>query len=38
MAANLGIGSSWILGDAFLLSHYVVHDVARGRVGLAAPR
>ncbi|GAA6007009.1 hypothetical protein JCM11491_001476 [Sporobolomyces phaffii] len=38
MGANLGIGSSWILGDTFLLSWYVVHDVRQGRVGLATPR
>ncbi|GAA6058791.1 hypothetical protein JCM10212_001907 [Sporobolomyces blumeae] len=38
MGANLGIGSSWILGDTFLLSWYVAHDVMRGRIGIATPR
>ncbi|GAA5832683.1 hypothetical protein JCM3766R1_004296 [Sporobolomyces carnicolor] len=38
MGANLGIGSSVILGDTFLLSWYVVHDVAKARIGLATPR
>ncbi|GAA5975579.1 hypothetical protein JCM5350_002656 [Sporobolomyces pararoseus] len=38
MGANLGIGSSVILGDTFLLSWYVVHDVRNARIGLAAPR
>ncbi|CDR38538.1 hypothetical protein NBRC10512_001999 [Rhodotorula toruloides] len=35
---NLGLGSSWILGDAFLTNVYVVHDVANKRIGLAIPR
>ncbi|GAA5845480.1 hypothetical protein JCM5353_000039 [Sporobolomyces roseus] len=39
LGGNLGIGSSWILGDAFLLSHYIIHDVSsRARIGLAPPR
>lgn len=38
MGADLGIGSSWILGDTFLLSWYVVHDVKNARIGLATPR
>ncbi|GAA5876550.1 hypothetical protein JCM16303_003576 [Sporobolomyces ruberrimus] len=46
MGANLGIGSSWILGDTFprfvcidaVLSWYVIHDVRQQRLGLATPR
>ncbi|GAA5903351.1 pepsin-like aspartic protease [Sporobolomyces salmoneus] len=38
MGANLGIGSSYILGDVFLLSHYVIHNVRTGQIGLATPR
>ncbi|GAA5953110.1 hypothetical protein JCM3765_007413 [Sporobolomyces pararoseus] len=38
MGENLGIGQAWLLGDTFLLSHYVIHDVRNARIGLAAPR
>ncbi|GAA5887285.1 hypothetical protein JCM6882_002475 [Rhodosporidiobolus microsporus] len=35
---NVGLGSSWILGDAFLTNWYVIHDVANNRIGLGANR
>ncbi|GAA5890594.1 hypothetical protein JCM5296_004308 [Sporobolomyces johnsonii] len=39
ISQNLGIGSSWILGDTFLLSWYTVYDVSgTGRIGFGTPR
>ncbi|BGP14335.1 hypothetical protein JCM10213v2_002282 [Rhodosporidiobolus nylandii] len=38
IAQNLGLGSSWILGDAFLTSWYIIHDVANNLIGIAPPR
>ncbi|GAA5881657.1 hypothetical protein JCM1840_004232 [Sporobolomyces johnsonii] len=39
ISQNLGIGSSWILGDTFLLSWYTVYDVSgSGRIGFGTPR
>ncbi|GAA6018471.1 hypothetical protein JCM8202_001389 [Rhodotorula sphaerocarpa] len=38
VGSNLGLGTSWILGDAFLTNVYVIHDVQNNRIGLAPPR
>ncbi|GAA5860016.1 hypothetical protein JCM8547_003059 [Rhodosporidiobolus lusitaniae] len=35
---NLGLGTSWILGDAFMMNWYIIHDVAANRIGIAQPR
>ncbi|GAA5923984.1 hypothetical protein JCM10213_004463 [Rhodosporidiobolus nylandii] len=37
IAQNLGLGSSWILGDAFR-TWYIIHDVANNLIGIAPPR
>ncbi|GAA5948765.1 hypothetical protein JCM21900_005288 [Sporobolomyces salmonicolor] len=38
ISEDLGIGTSWILGDTFMLSWYMVHDVKNARVGFGSPR
>ncbi|GAA5975693.1 hypothetical protein JCM10908_005246 [Rhodotorula pacifica] len=38
VGADLGLGTSWILGDAFLTNVYVIHDIGQNRIGLAPPR
>ncbi|GAA6034869.1 hypothetical protein JCM8097_009340 [Rhodosporidiobolus ruineniae] len=35
---NLGLGTSWLLGDAFMTNWYVIHDVAKNLIGLGVPR
>ncbi|GAA5998413.1 pepsin-like aspartic protease [Rhodotorula paludigena] len=35
---DLGIGTSWILGDAFLVNWYVIHDALKNRIMLAQLR
>ncbi|GAA5839875.1 hypothetical protein JCM11251_001236 [Rhodosporidiobolus azoricus] len=35
---NLGLGTSWLLGDAFMMNWYVIHDVANNRIGLGVNR
>ncbi|GHJ88430.1 hypothetical protein NliqN6_4832 [Naganishia liquefaciens] len=35
---SMGLGSTWLVGDAFLSNVYSVYDVAQNRVGFAALR
>lgn len=35
---NLGLGSAWLLGDAFMTNVYVMHDVVQNRIGLSLAR
>ncbi|GAA6000447.1 hypothetical protein JCM10207_008015 [Rhodosporidiobolus poonsookiae] len=38
VSQNLGLGTAWLVGDAFLTNWYVIHDVANNRIGLGDPR
>jgi hypothetical protein len=35
---SMGLGSTWLVGDAFLSNVYSVYDLANNRVGFAALR
>ncbi|ORY74290.1 aspartic peptidase domain-containing protein [Leucosporidium creatinivorum] len=35
---NLGLGTSWILGDTFLMNWYTIYDVQNSRIGLATKK
>ncbi|GAA6023982.1 hypothetical protein JCM11491_002871 [Sporobolomyces phaffii] len=38
IAQNLNLGDTWILGDSFFRSYFVVFDVSQNRIGIAVPR
>ncbi|KAI5481718.1 aspartic-type endopeptidase [Pseudohyphozyma bogoriensis] len=38
VSVNVGLGSSWILGLAFLKNKVVVHNMQSGQIGFAVPR
>ncbi|GAA5835123.1 hypothetical protein JCM9279_007205 [Rhodotorula babjevae] len=39
IGSDLGLGTSWLLGDAFTVTNvYVMHDVVQNRIGIAATR
>ncbi|BGP38400.1 hypothetical protein JCM10450v2_002345 [Rhodotorula kratochvilovae] len=38
ISQNLGLGTSWLLGDAFMTNVYVQHDVLNNRIGIAPAR
>ncbi|GAA5921541.1 hypothetical protein JCM3775_003096 [Rhodotorula graminis] len=38
IGSDLGLGSSWLLGDAFMTNVYVMHDVVANRIGLSLAR
>jgi len=37
IAQDLGLGSSWVIGDSFLKSWYSVFDLENNRIGFATP-
>ncbi|GAA5976594.1 hypothetical protein JCM11641_001350 [Rhodosporidiobolus odoratus] len=38
ISQELGLGTSWILGDAFMTNWYIIHDVKNNNIGIGAPR
>ncbi|GAA5934124.1 pepsin-like aspartic protease [Sporobolomyces koalae] len=38
ISQNLNMGDTWVLGDVFLKSYYMIFDVNQNRIGIATPR
>ncbi|GAA6055362.1 hypothetical protein JCM3770_001071 [Rhodotorula araucariae] len=38
ISQDLGLGTSWLLGDAFMTNVYVMHDVVKNRIGITTTR